>query len=1068
MARVLVLALVIFGLQAAASHAQSPNAAVGGQITDAQGRVVPDVTVVLTNLNTGIPYEAKTNGNGFYSAPNLPPGIYRANVTKDGFKNLVKGDIELHVQDIASINFQLQIGSVAETVTVEGGALVVNTTDAAVSTVVDRQFVANVPLNGRSFQSLIGMIPGIVTVPISANQTGTNGPGASGEFSVNGQRSEGNYFTVDGVAANTGSSPNTQTPFGLSGATPAETAIGTTQSLASIDDLQEFRAQTSTFSAEYGRTPGGQFSIVTRSGTNTWHGSAFEYFRNDVFDANNWFNNSFSLPKPPERQNDFGGTLGGPIVIPHLYNGKDRTFFFFSYEGLRLRQPQAAKITLVPDTALRANSPASLQSLLNAFPLPTQTNGKETEVLDFNGQPTGLAQYVATYSNPSSLDATSIRIDHTFTPNFTVFGRYNTVPSDALAHASRDLAEFIATSFNLKSITLGATNIFGTVGVNDFRFNFTQHQSSAPVTINNFGGAISYDLGGLKDAAGQPFPRVNDLNFLLQFPVNDANQSTFFTSNETGDTTFSSQHQINITDSFVKTIRSHTLKFGVDYRRLATPLTPRKLGVTAIFRSVNSVTSGIADLTIPFTDSLIPTEPVYQNTSLYAQDEWKTTRRLSLSLGLRWDFNPPPTDAHGNPPYTLNQITDLATAVVAPVGTPLWKTTHNNFAPRLGAAYQLRQTPGRETVVRGGFGVFYDIGNTYASQGYFAAGFGNFGFNTSVPFPSTQALSGLTAPSVNPPNLFLYAFNPNLKLPYTLQWNIAVQQSLGSNQAITATYVGASGQRLLIQRSYDLSGVNPIFAPLGPGKSVFITNNGASSNYNSLQLQYQRRLSRGLQVLASYTWSHSIDNSSTNLESDALNRGNSDFDIRNNFQAALTYDIPGQYSNLLARALLEKWSVDTRISARSAAPVDLLASSSQTPDKFGTIQNVRVDVVPGVPEYLHDSTAPGGRVINANAFAVPTVGFGNAPRNSLRGFNASQVDLAIHRQFPIYERVSLQFRAEAFNLFNHPNFGVIDNTLGDLTFGRATDTLNNTLGGLSALYQVGGPRSMQLTLRLQF
>src|ERR1700722_5225807 len=278
MARALAVVVFAFGLLASPSHAQSTNAAVGGQITDEQGRMVPGVTVVLTNLNTGVTYEAKTNGDGFYNAPNLPPGIYRANVTKDGFKNIVKGDIELHVQDVASINFQLQIGSVSETVTVQAGGLVINTTDATVSTVVDRNFAENLPLNGRSFQTLVQLTPGVVLTPSNSFD--------SGQFSVNGQRPTSNYWMVDGVSANIGISANLGSGNGLAGSLGSFSVLGGTNSLVSVDALQEFRIQTSTYAPEFGRTPGGQISIVTRSGANQFHGTAFDYFRNTVLDAN--------------------------------------------------------------------------------------------------------------------------------------------------------------------------------------------------------------------------------------------------------------------------------------------------------------------------------------------------------------------------------------------------------------------------------------------------------------------------------------------------------------------------------------------------------------------------------------------------------------------------------------------------------------------------------------------------------------------------------------------------------------------------------------------------------------
>ncbi|MGC2333565.1 MAG: hypothetical protein WA581_19095, partial [Candidatus Acidiferrales bacterium] len=447
-------------------------------------------------------------------------------------------------------------------------------------------------------------------------------------------------------------------------------------------------------------------------------------------------------------------------------------------------------------------------------------------------------------------------------------------------------------------------------------------------------------------------------------------------------------------------------------------------------------------------------------------DEWNATNRLHLSLGLRWDLNPPPT---GRPqPYTLDQITNLATTQLAPGGTPLWHTDYRGFAPRIGLAYQLRQSPGHETVIRAGFGVFYDVGNFAALNGlYGGIGVGSQITYANVPFPFTPAQQILPAPSVaSPYTKTVSAADPRLRLPYTLEWNGAIQQGLGRNQTFTVSYV-ASGGRKLLHDAFLYPPDNPGFA-LENG--LYLLTNGSTSSYNSLQVQFQRSLSHGLQALASYTWSHAIDDLSSNQNFEAtLLRGNADFDVRHSFSAALTYDVPGSYANPFADALLKHWAIDLRQTARSALPVDIYYGYGALPD--GQQVYIRPDLVPGVPIYLSDPTAPGGRVVNINAFTEAPGGVnGDAPRNFVRGFAAWQTDLAIRREFPLPEGLNLQFRAEAFNIVNHPNFGTIDNfiTDGPALFGRANSTLNNSLGGLNALYQMGGPRSLQLALRLQF
>ena len=480
-------------------------------------------------------------------------------------------------------------------------------------------------------------------------------------------------------------------------------------------------------------------------------------------------------------------------------------------------------------------------------------------------------------------------------------------------------------------------------------------------------------------------------------------------------------------------------------------------------------------------------KPVYPNFSAFVQDEWRATQRLSLSLGLRWEWVPAPHDAGAFGPYTVTS-TDLATTALAPQGTPLWKTSYRNFAPRIGFAYQLRDTPGYETVVRAGGGLFYDLGNAQASSGYwFGEGWtGTTSFAlTSPPAPDQTPIYPLTAAQIqgvpepstaSPYNGAVTGFDPKLKLPRSWQWNFAVEQSLGNNQTLTASYVASAGRKLLVQKQFDPSLFgNPNFVPFGfGGGGLYLTTNGTSSDYNALQMQFRRRLSRGLQMLLSYTWAHSIDDASNNFQIFTDQRASSDNDIRHNFQAAVTYNVPGNYSNRFASAVLKGWTIDTRIAATSALPVDVYGYTYAT-SNMGATLNYHPDLVEGAPLYIHSSSLPGGRRINFDAFTVATDADGNPiegnfPRNGARGFGAVQADLALQRIFPITEKVHLQFRAEAFNIFNHPIFGAINNQLdyGPDLFGIAAQTQNSSLGGLSSLYQVGGPRSLQLALKLQF
>jgi hypothetical protein len=316
--------------------------------------------------------------------------------------------------------------------------------------------------------------------------------------------------------------------------------------------------------------------------------------------------------------------------------------------------------------------------------------------------------------------------------------------------------------------------------------------------------------------------------------------------------------------------------------------------------------------------------------------------------------------------------------------------------------------------------------------------------------------------TVTTPYQPITTFDPDLKLPYTYQWSFAIEQSLGTKQSLTTTYVGNAGRRLLVQRTLNITPFNSKFT------QVRLINNDATSDYHALQVQFQRRLSRGFQALASYTWAKAIDVVSSDTASSILLRGPSDFDLRHNVTGAVTYDIPAPKGNGLTEAVLSRWSIDTRFNLQSALPLNI-TSGTITDPVDGTQISRRVNLVLGVPVYLDDPTSPGGRVINKNAFATPPGTLqGSLGRNVIRGLPAWQVDLAVRRQFALTEKLNLQFRAEAFNVFNHPNFGTINTNLTSTTFGQATNMLGTQLSGLNSLFQMGGPRSFQFALMLRF
>jgi hypothetical protein len=544
------------------------------------------------------------------------------------------------------------------------------------------------------------------------------------------------------------------------------------------------------------------------------------------------------------------------------------------------------------------------------------------------------------------------------------------------------------------------------------------------------------------------------------------------------------QRQINIVDSVSSVVARHQLKFGVDYRRMSPEMAPRLYSQNAIFLSLADTVPGIAFL-VNVSSEAASREPVFTNLSLYGQDTWRANDRLTLTYGLRWELNPPPSEKNGNHPATVIGLENPSTVSLAPFGTALYPTTYNNFAPRFGIAYRLG-----ETMLRGGVGIFYDLG-TGTAGGPFQVGM--FPYSATkppiffTPFPLTPAAAA--SPTVNltsPTAIDVTAFDPDFKLPKTYQWNFAVEHPLGSNQTVSASYVGAAGRLLL--RQERLVRPNPTF------NTVTITRNTGTSDYHALQLQFQRRLSKTLQGLASYSWSKSLDNISADsvvgipvaVIDPQRDRGPSDFDVRHTFNATVTYNIPRPSTGSLGKALLGNWSLDGIFIARSATPVDVFVRRS-----FGfDFVDLRPDLVPGIDVYLDDPTAPGGRRLNntpapgnpsqVGPFMVPTENRqGSLGRNVLRGFPIYQLDFALRRQFSLTEKLNLQLRAEFFNIFNHPNFADPNGSLGfgapnnpqfglsERMFGSSLGT-GGTGGGFNSLYQIGGPRSIQLCLRLQF
>lgn len=1026
----LIFMVVMAVLPAAA---QSTSATVSGLVLDTSGRVIVGADIEMVNDATGVRYPALTNSDGIYLIPNLPPGPYRLQVSRRGFKTLIKPDIVLRTEDALAINFTLPVGATIETVTVQGGSSSLDTESAAVSTVIDRQFVENLPLNGRSFNTLLQLTPGVV---IAQQPAGSAGETAPGQFSISGERTDANSFSVDGVSADFGVASN-----GLSsgesgtGSDQAFSALGGTSSLVSVEDLQEFRVETSSFAPEFGKTPGGQVMLTTRSGTNDLHGGLYEYFRNDVMDANDWFADQAGEPRAAERHNDFGGFLGGPLR-------KNRTFYFFSYEGARLRLPQTA-ITPAPYlNGTTCAAPPAVAPLLEAFPKPNSQESSSTCTGVFTGS----------YSNSATLDATSLRIDHTLSSRFSLFGRYNYAPSSTTSRAY-SLSMLESGPVNTQTLTLGANMVLSRRAANTVRANYSEQSSDLTDSIVAFGGSapIQADViaGGLPLSATFAAFQTFDTNYYGIGPV--SNDRT---------------RQINLVDGLNVSTGAHELKFGVDFRAIYLDKLPHLDAVVLTADSVQDLlsTSQVSQLT---TTTNAPSSFVTTSTSLYAQDAWKLSPRLTMTYGLRWELAPAPSPRNSTKVASWNNVEDPAEISLSPLGTPLWQTTWGNVAPRLGVAWR----PGAKSnfVLRGGIGLFYDLGVGAAADA--ATYFPDQGTSilSNVSLPLNDVAADLPSVSLTPPYPVVYALSPHLQLPRSLEWNLALEQGFSGHQVVSFTYVGQHGDDQLREAAYYQP--NPEFS-----SAFLLTDNSARSNYNALELQYRAAVANRLQALLNYTWSHSLDNASNDVVaglantiiSGASDYGSSAFDVRQSFSGALNYQVPNVLRSDRASPLGRGWSLSSVVVARSGFPFNgqLLSLAAAT----GGYAYSRPDRIPGQPVWIRNSGAGGGKSLNSGAFAAPaTVRQGTEGRNDIAGFGLTQMDLSLARTFALIEGWHLKFQADAFNSLNHPNFA---NPVALIGYGstllESNRMLNNALGGLNPLFQEGGPRSLQLSLKLSF
>lgn len=999
-------------LVAVAGVGQTPaqeQSHLAGFVRDSSLGMAPEAVIAAVNEETGFRRTVRSDPEGAYAIWGLQPGIYKVIVRKEGFRTLVRFGVKLEAAKTTRLDVTLMVGSVQESITVEAESLGPNTEEGALGTAIGREWIERLPLNGRGLISLLELAPGAVVTPASR--------GEAGQFTVNGQRPNTNYFTVDGVSVNTVILGGGQPAQPAGGSLPAMSAFGSFHGLVALEALEEFRMQSSTAGAEFGRLPGAQISLSTRTGSNQLHGSLSYYGRHEKLDANDWFANRQGASRAPLRLGDFGAALGGPIR-------RDRTFYFLAHENLKLRQPATWRIA-VPSLEARQGSPAWAQPLLDSFPPPRMTNGRA-------GATTG--EWTGQSSRPAGLRSSSARLDHGLGSGVSLFGRAQMAPSE------REFGSAQVNRFGLDSRgwALGVSAQHGAAVRQDFRAGYTQ---LAAESVWRQGGLGLSSTCSLATVAAHIRGGGIDCGQFLRFAISGLNQVV---AGREADTR---QHQWNLLHAMAASLGRHQVRAGVDYRQIDARR-PRQRETFSV------MADNLADLLAQRNLWTVTFQPVVnrvvlREVSLFAHDVWRVTPRLTLSYGLRWELAPEPFVAEA----AVERIPS-ASPFESRMRLPSWPGRHSRLAPRFGAARQLGR--GGRTVLRGGAGIYYDSSLVAAND-----------FLNGGPLPVWPFVS--PAPEVSGPtrSVLSYDFAPDLRLPKVWQWNVTLERTVEEGNMVSASYVGSSGRSLLRR---EVGGA----AAFGLVTRAVATNHG-ESDFHALELQWRSRANRWLRALFSYTWSHSIDNSS----SDALlhwsgsgyepsrDRGSSDFDVRHAFHAAFSLDPPKRLPRLA------RWSVDGLVRARTGFPINILNAENAMGLPFANV--FRPSLAPAVPVWSQDRFAPGGRRLNREAFRTGG-GFeqGTLGRNAIRGFGMAQVDVSLRREFPLRDRAALQAGIEVFNLFNQANLADPVRYLASPLFGESPSMLNTMLGtgttgsGLAPMMQIGGPRSIQVALRLRF
>lgn len=1102
--------------------AQQSTGTIIGIVEDSSGAVVPNASVSLAHTATGDVRQVKSNERGEFNAPYMRIGEYTITAEASGFKKRVVTGIVLQVDQTASLRLALEIGAITEAVQVTGSAPLLDTATSSLGQVIENKKILELPLNGRNTFAL-GLLVGN-TVPMT-------GMGSNLPFVAGGGRYASNDVLLDGIDNNTS----------INAGSIGRNGIAYTPS---VDAVEEFKVKTNNFSAEFGRSNGAIISASLKSGSNEYRGSVWEFVRNEKFDANNFFSNAAGFSRAPFKQNQFGYTLGGPLSIPKIYNAKNKTFFFTDYEATRRRTSASSSTLDIPPLAFRAGDFSSYTPRIydpNArrlgptgavisTPFPgniipaSQLNKSAVAIANLLPAPnTGAANaqarnFVRIAPRPYDNDQFDAKVDHRLSDKNSMFARYSWASSSQPDPGSFDgfIGGGSTTVRKATSAVLSDTHLFRPTVVNEFRAGYTRHDSSI------YGlGPTGVDFARQNNVALFPFPVQAFPSIVFNYS-GQVNTNAQFSGIGGGDSNLAIENTFQYSDNLSINHGSHNFKTGADFRRYR--FDNINGGGQFIFGSIFSSSSDVAGSGAPFADFLLGYPSGTQGGQLldwsrqrdlyagfYFQDDWKVTPKLMLNMGIRYELYTQPVDARDR-----GGLFDIKTGKMALPGKNGYTRSmvdgdHNNWAPRLGIAYQAT----RKFTIRTGGGIFF----ARRDQNQQVTQFGGSIPNTPlVIFPVVSATGTISPPvTINTPlqiapsdptfatataaNPISYLIrtgdlhnNPN---PYTAQWNFSLQYELMRDLLVEAAYSGAKGTKMVSR--VNLNQIR--FEDAMAGRTAqtdrrfpFINNtigfDAAISNniYEALNTRVEKRLRGGFNFLFNYTWSKNLEsngdgssswnqNGGTTFPLDSFNlakeRSFAPLDVPHVITMSAAYELPFGPGKMLlnhkgpAALLFGGWQMNAIVTKRSGFVTDIRSSRVASNNQMYATINVP-DLVPGQSLYLPNKGVDGwfnpaafaepARVNNVNG--VPITLFGNAARRVGRGPGSNNMDFSLFKAFTVTERVRVQFRAEAFNLTNTPTFFLPSASSAALTIGNAA------FGKLTSSSATG--RQLQFGLKLLF